>query len=283
MSHRMMVWFMIVALSSGIGLTLPSAASADQKSNAQEKKDDARVKQQAEEAQRVQKQLQEEQKDLTDAEKELAQAQAKLKASGRDEEATRDRVEAAQGRTIGIDRALQTQAEAKKSYDAAANPILTTLKESPAYKAAKAQAEKGHEELKRIAAMKELSGDERRRLEAAANLKALAVANLEQETLLSHPEVVALKEKQDAAAKHVQELRGRIKTAVDKDSTVKAAHESTNKARDGVEAAQRHVVQLRSKVAATRAKLAKEANDVAKAKAADKANDNKKPNNKGKK
>lgn len=285
MSRRILVLCALLPLMASAVL-LPSNARADQKNNknsAQEKKDDARVKQQAEDVQRVQKELQGEERELADAEKDLTQAQAALKNAGREEDATRDRVEATQGRTIGIDRAIQAQTEAKKSFDTAAAPVLAALKESAAYKAAKARADKGHQELKQVAAQTDLTADERRRREAAANVDALAVANLEKETLEGHADVKALKGSADEAAQRVQELRARIKSAVDKDSTVRSAHDATSKARDAVETAQRRVAQQRNKVASARAKLAKESADVAQAKAADKANDNKKPNNKNKK
>lgn len=282
----MLVWFVLLPLTLGV-VASPCVAWADQKksnkNSAQEKKDDARIKQQTEEAQRAQKELQSEERELADAEKDLTQVQAALKNAGREEEATRDRVETAQGRTIGIDRAIREQTEAKKSFDAAAAPVLAALKDSAAYKAAKTRAEKGHQELKQIAAQTELTAEERRRREAAANADALAIANLEKETLDGHADIKALKTNADEAAQRVQELRSRIKSAVDKDSTVRAARDATSKAHDVVEAAQRRVAQQRAKVANTRTKLAKESGDVAQAKAADKANDNKKPNNKNKK
>ncbi len=281
----MQILLALVPLMASAAL-LSHTAWADQKNNknsAQEKKDDARIKQQTEDVQRVQKELQGEERELADAEKDLAQAQAALKNAGREEDATRDRVEATQGRTIGIDRAIQVQVEAKKGFDTAAAPVLAALKESAAYKAAKTRSDKGHQELKRIAAQTDLTVDERRRRETAANADALAVANLEKETLDGHADVKVLKVSADEAAQRVQELRARIKSAVDKDSAVRSAHDATSKARDAVEVAQRRVAQQRTKVANTRAKLAKESGDVAQAKAADKANDNKKPNNKNKK
>lgn len=271
----------VIALALvGTSEALAYAPKKGKTNSAQEKKDDAKVKQQTEEAQRVQKQLQDEMKNLNDAERKLAQAQAKLKSEGNEERSTRERVEQTQGRSLGIDKSLEQQSAAKKAYEEASEPILKTLKESAAYKSAKVRSEKGHEELKKIRSMEGLSFDDRKRMEAAATANALAMANVEKEALQADPKVMSLKEKYDDAAERVAQLRGRIKQMVDSDSAVKTAHQSTNKARESVEAEERHVAQLRQKVAATRAKLARETQDVAQAKAADKANDNK---NNGKK
>ena len=87
----------------------------------------------------------------------------------------------------------------------------------------------------------------------------------------------------DAAQGRVAELRQKIKVAVDADSSVKAAHQDTSKAKEVVAVAETRVAAASKKLAASRAKLSRETQDVAQAKVADKANDNKGKNDKKKK
>lgn len=270
----------IWAVAGGANVVL---ADKNGKNSAQEKKDDAKVKEQTQQAQKAQDELKNELQDLNKAENELAQAMAKVKAAGQKEQGVRDRVSAKHERVVGIDKALSVQEAAKKAYEEIADPLLAKLKETAAYKGAKTRVEAGHAELKKIRGTEGLSFEERKRLEAAASANALAVANLEKEALQGDPKAIALKEKHDAAAKHVADLRAKIKSEVDRDSEVRAAEQETQKARQVVETAQAKVNKERHTVEQARAKLAKEARDVAAAKAADKANDNKKSNNKGKK
>ena len=254
----------------------------DNKNNSQEKKDDAKVKQQTEEAQRAQREVQEESKHLADAEKDLATARAKLKSAAKSELDARDSVAAKQERLVGMDKATTDQAGTKAAYEAVANPILASLKDTAAYKAAKVKAEAAIVEMRTIQSNSELSAAEKRQREATASSQALGVGELERNTINADKKAVALKEKYDAAQARIAELRQKIKTAVDADSSVKAAHQDTNKAKEVVEVGVTRVASASKKLAASRAKLNREAQDVNQAKAADKANDDKGKNNKKK-
>ncbi len=251
--------------------------------SAQEKKDDAKIKQQTEEAQRAQREAQEESKHLADAEKDLANARAKLKSAAKSEEDARDSVGAKQERLVGMDKATADQGASKTAYEAVATPILASLKETAAYKATKLKAESAIVESRKIQSNTELSAAEKRQKEVAATNQALAVGELERNTIQADAKARALKEKYDAAQARIAELRKKIKEAVDADSSVKAAHQTLNKAKESAEAAQIRVAAAAKKVAAARAKLNREAQDVSQAKAADKANDNKGKNDKKKK
>ncbi len=280
--------FVVVAACGLLGLALTAPAIADNKNNnknsAQEKKDDARVKAEQQDLQKAKQDAEREEQHLRAAQKDLAEAQAKVKAAGRAEQEARESIEAKQERVVGIDKALAKQEDAKKAYELAAQPVIATLKDSPTYKTIKARAEAAHEELKKIRSNSDLSYEERRRLEAAASQRALAASDAERTALNANPTVKPLKEKLDAAQEVVAELRAKIKAVVDADPSVKSAHQHTEKAREVVEAAQAKVNQASQKAGAARAKYAKEAGDVSRAVAADRANDNKgKSNNKGKK
>ena len=278
---KLIVLAVLIALPAVVWAAPPK--KGDNKNSAQEKKDDAKVKQQTEEAQKAQRELQEDNKHLADAEKDLATARAKLKSTARSEVEARDSVAAKQERLVGMDKATTDQAATKAAYEAVANPILSSLKDTGAYKAAKVKAEAAIVEMRTIQSNAALSAAEKRQRETTASSQALGVGELERNTINADKTAVALKEKYDAAQGRVAELRQKIKVAVDADSSVKAAHQDTSKAKEVVAVAETRVAAASKKLAASRAKLSRETQDVAQAKVADKANDNKGKNDKKKK
>jgi colicin import membrane protein len=258
------------------------------KNSAQEKRDDQRIKEEKEDVKEAQDKLKNDQKDLQEAQKALGDAEAKEKAGRQKLDEVRKRIEAKAESGSGIDNALAAQEAAKKSYDAAAAPVLKSLKATPAYQAAAKKVADADARLKAIRADESLSAETKRKEISQASKDKLATNELEQTALESDSSANSARAKLADAQDRVNQIRAKIRHQIDSDPEIKSSLQAMRSAADATEVAGQKIQRIRDKIAADQAKLAREQQQVKQAEAADKANDNKnqtnnkKPNNKGK-
>jgi len=258
------------------------------KNSAQEKRDDQRIKKEKEDVKEAQDKLKNDQKDLQEAQKALGDAEAKEKAARQKLDEVRKRIEAKAESGSGIDNALAAQEAAKKSYDAAAAPVLKSLKATPAYQAAAKKVADADARLKAIRADESLSAETKRKEISQASKDKLATNELEQTALESDSSANSARAKLADAQDRVNQIRAKIRHQIDSDPEIKSSLQAMRSAADATEVAGQKIQRIRDKIAADQAKLAREQQQVKQAEAADKANDNKnqtnnkKPNNKGK-
>ncbi len=266
-----------ITLAVVLALT-PLAVRADNKNDkakaAQEKRDDQKIKNEKEDVKQAQEKLKDDQKELQAAQKAVDEAERKETAARKRLDEVRKRVEAKHENASGIDKALAAQEAAKKSYDAAAAPVLKSLKEKPEYQAIVKKVADAEARLKAAQDDKNLSADAKRAVIARASKDKLATSELERTALEANPAARSARAKLADAQAYVTELRSQIRGMIDNDSEIKSAREAMRSAADATEAVGEKMKRIRDRASADAAKLNPEQQQVKQAEAADKANDN---------
>jgi hypothetical protein len=190
-------------------------------------------------------------------------------------ESTKDRVEAAQARRLGLGVALSAQAAAQQSFEQATKPVLQSLQSEVEYREAVKVAMAAEKKIATASQDPTLSSVERQSQVSAAQTDIARLKGMEQEAFAKHPEVSLLMAQRDAALQKLSQLRAEWRAAVEQSSEVQAAERKWEQAKALHDKALDRVANLKKKLAADQVKIAKQRVELQKATLQDKANDQK--------
>ncbi|MBC7817447.1 MAG: hypothetical protein IAG10_11200 [Planctomycetaceae bacterium] len=251
------------------GAHAPAQVKYTYKSDA-ERRQDERVKGQKKDVKKAQNHVADEVKDLTKAQQALRQAEAKEREARHSLEEARTRVEAQHKGSLGFDKALEEQTQAKQDFDDAKAPVLQALKAQPEYQAAQERVAAAKVRSKALKEDSSLSEEARQKALAEASRDMLAVSELEQSAFDAE---LKLKPQRDNLANirtRVANLHAKLKDAVEADSEVKSGLRALRNAMQQTALAKAEVAKESQELAGDQAKLSKEQAQLNNAKVKDK-------------
>lgn len=208
--------------------------------------------------------------ELKSAERGLTQAASNLKK-------VREDLEDKHADAAGLASARKNAEAARKTYDAAGQPVLQRLTETPKHKQAIEAAKAAEQRLARLRNEADGNADDRIKQSAEAARVKLVPGQLEREALDSESSLKPHRDKMVVAEEAVAAARKTADRLIDKDPALKGATDKIDRAKEEVASSRRTASQEEKQLVAARQTLAKGQQDLQQKIAADKRDDNKSP------
>ncbi len=254
-----------------------------------EQRENARVKEAQQAVDKAQQAHRDAAKDVTAASQQLTRAEASKRQAVDQAQDVRKQVQEQQESRLGLPALLTQQDAAQKAYDAAAAPVLQALHATGPYLAAVADAKAAHEELQ-AARRANPSAVEAGNEDALSALvrRTLKPGELEKAAVEANPAAQAARQALGRVQDKVKAAREATKMAVESSSSLRSALNELDSRNTAVDRAKADLARDRQRLAAAAGKVEQERQQLARAIAADRKDDNKnnqkkndkKPNNK---